>query len=218
MNTYKLVIKLKSSTLVGSGVGFGAEIDTDIIFDELGLPYIPAKRIKGCLRDSIEEIEHLFSIAGIDKDKIDIEKTFGKAGDQDAAPVYFSNLYLPNYKNIREWLRYLIDRYKGLITHKRIIEYFTEIYQQTKINNNGAAENHSLRTIRVLKKGLSFEGEISIDIEEEVVFNTLCLACQNLCRLGTKRNRGFGEVTCQLFDFQGNLLDAERQLEELCIR
>jgi hypothetical protein len=38
MNTYKLVIKLKSSTLVGSGVGFGAEIDTDIIFDELGLP------------------------------------------------------------------------------------------------------------------------------------------------------------------------------------
>ena len=70
MNNYKLVLELKSPTLIGSGSGFGAEIDTDIVFDELGLPYIPSKRIKGCLRDAIKEIEEMFSLAGVDLEKV----------------------------------------------------------------------------------------------------------------------------------------------------
>ena len=216
MNNYTLEIKLKSPALVGSGVGFGSEIDTDIVFDEFGLPYIPAKRIKGCLRESITEIKDIFSIAGVGEDKIAITKTFGEAGEKDSAPVYFSNLYLPDWGKNRAWLNYFLEEYRELITPDRVVEYFTEIYQQTKINRHGVAEEHSLRTSRVLKKGLCFEGMVRIESNEKETLPTLLLACQNFRRLGTKRNRGFGEISCQLKDAQGMVLNAESILEELC--
>ena len=43
----KITIKLLSDALINSGEGFGAIIDSDVVFDDIGLPYIPAKRIKG---------------------------------------------------------------------------------------------------------------------------------------------------------------------------
>ena len=61
MEEYTLKVKLVSPALTASGEGFGAIIDTDIVFDETGLPYIPAKRIKGCLLDSASEVEEMFS-------------------------------------------------------------------------------------------------------------------------------------------------------------
>ncbi len=215
MNNFKLEIKLEGPALIGSGVGFGAEIDTDIVFDEFGLPYIPAKRIKGCLREAINEITDMFSMAEIDAVKIDINKTFGKAGEKDLAPVYFSNLYLPDYEKIRAWLNYLTNEYSTFITHDRIIEHFTEIYQQTKIDKYGVADEHTLRTIRVLRKGLRFEGQVKVDSDEEIILNTLLLACQNFRQLGTKRNRGYGKITCVLYD-STNKLDAKPLLEEIC--
>ncbi len=216
MNNFKLEIKLEGPALIGSGVGFGVEIDTDIVFDEFGLPYIPAKRIKGCLREAANEINDMFSIAEIDAVKIDINKTFGKTGEQDLAPVYFSNLYLPDYEKSRVWLRYFTNEYSTFIMHDRIIEHFTEIYQQTKIDKYGVADEHTLRTIRVLKKGLRFEGQVKVDSDEEIILNTLRFACQNFRQLGTKRNRGYGKITCVLYDSTNKLLNAKPLLEELC--
>ena len=51
MMNHKINVKLKSDALIGSGEGFGAIIDTDVVFDEVGIPYIPGRRIKGCLKD-----------------------------------------------------------------------------------------------------------------------------------------------------------------------
>jgi CRISPR/Cas system CMR subunit Cmr4 (Cas7 group RAMP superfamily) len=62
MKTYTLKLTLLSPCLIGSGEGFGAVIDSDIVFDEFGIPYIPAKRIKGCLRDSAIEVCEMFKL------------------------------------------------------------------------------------------------------------------------------------------------------------
>jgi len=59
MSKFTLVIALKSYTLIGSGEGYGSVIDTDAIFDNYGLPYIPARRIKGLLRESALEISEM---------------------------------------------------------------------------------------------------------------------------------------------------------------
>lgn len=218
MSIYELEVRLKSPALAGSGTGFGAEIDTDVVFDDIGIPYIPAKRIKGCLRDAAEVVREMFEIAEIPNEAVLVDKTFGEPGAVESAPVYFSNLYLKDHGKIRSWLRYLTesDKFSGLITRHRILDTFTEVRQQTMIAESGVAEDHSLRSIRVLRKELLFCGEVRIETGDTRVLNTLLLACLNFRRFGTKRNRGLGEVQCNLRAENGQKLPFDRILGEQC--
>lgn len=222
MKSYLLQLELLSPTLVGSGIGYGANIDSDIVFDDSGIPFIPAKRIKGCLLDAIREVETMFSIAKIEKSEIQINKAFGKVGDESSGFIYFSNLYIKDYEQTKAWLKYFLKAkdYKDIVTIERVLKTFTEIRQQTKIDNEGVAYEHSLRTIRVLNKGLTFYGNIEVktdqETDQEQIINTLLLACLNFRRFGTKRNRGFGEVRCLLFEAD-EVLSINKKLEKLCI-
>ena len=44
----KLYIKLLSDLCTYSGESYNSMVDTDVVYDKYGIPYIPAKRIKGC--------------------------------------------------------------------------------------------------------------------------------------------------------------------------
>ena len=48
----KLTIKLLSDLCTYSGDTYNSVVDTDVVYDENGIPYIPAKRIKGCIREA----------------------------------------------------------------------------------------------------------------------------------------------------------------------
>jgi len=216
MKEYSLRLELLSPTLAGSGLGFGASIDTDVVFDNLGIPYIPAKRIKGCLLDASRGVKEMFSLAGIRTDDLQIEHTFGESGSEHGAPVHFSNLYIKDYQLNKAWLNYFVKSkaYKNIVTPGRILDTLTEIRQQTRIGDNGIAFEHSLRTIRVLQKGTEFYGDVQVQLDNEEITNTLLLACLNFRRFGTKRNRGFGEVRCSLLS-DGKALTIEEKLEVL---
>lgn len=201
----KIQIRIDSPTLIGSGEGFGSNIDADIVFDDTGLPYIPAKRIKGCLRDSITEVKEILSFVEAAEIPIpsDIETVFGKAGTEQPAHVYFSNLYIGNYEKNRIWLRYFLehDNFRRHVTREAIQIQFTEIRQMTRIEEDGVAADHFLRSVRLIKRGEVFEGNVHIlgnPKSNEAIIQTLTLACMNFRRMGTMRNRGFGEVTCTL--------------------
>ncbi len=222
MATYKLKLELCSPTLVGSGEGFGALIDTDIVFDDVGIPYIPAKRIKGCLRDAALDVQDMCTLAEIQDVCIEIEKTFGKTGDEKAAPVYFSNLTIApyqEYQQTREWLTYALEsgKYHTVLSPSQIVKTFTELRQQTRIHEDGTADDGSLRTSRVIKKGICFYGEITVEDDDsnKRIEQTLLLACSNFRAFGTKRNRGFGEVRCLLCDEQGKDMAFPQTLEAL---
>ncbi len=218
MNTYSIKITLKSPCLIGSGEGFGAVIDTDIVFDELGVPYIPSKRIKGCLRDSALEVCEIFKTSGIDLLKSDdiVSELFGRVGDERPGPAYFSNLTIENYADTHKWLTYLGDKYTDILNRQSVINHFTEIRQQTAIDeDNGVAKEHSLRTLRVAKKGLVFEGTIDIEGQKEEWLMLLFFACKNLRHMGTKRNRGFGVIECQVLDGSREINYIDK-LEEIC--
>lgn len=213
MKTYTIQIELKSDALIGSGEGFGAVIDSDIVFDNLGIPYIPAKRIKGCLKDSAIEVGQMFNQSEMN---IEIDKTFGKPGEEASTPVYFSNLTIDEYERNRQWLEYLVSNDEaGILSSDNILSTFTSIRQQTAIDKKGVADEHSLRTIRAIKKGLIFKGKIQVEINDQPISDTLALACLNLRYLGTKRNRGFGEVECKLFD-GAKEVSVMDQLEAIC--
>ncbi|MDM8522011.1 RAMP superfamily CRISPR-associated protein [Desulfococcaceae bacterium HSG8] len=216
MKKHRLELKLESPTLIGSGEGFGSLVDTDIVFDEVGIPFVPSKRIKGCLRDSASEADEMFRSSGITF-PTNIEKTFGKAGSSESAPAYFSNLFIENYEENKAWLKYYLKNgnYPGVLSRERILETFTEIRWQTAINPDGVAQPHSLRTIRVVKKGIIFYGDVHIEKQDEAILNTLSVACLNFRLMGTKRNRGFGEVRCTLLNEDDTEFPIQKKLEKI---
>ena len=227
ISSYKLQISLKSDTLIGSGEGFGSIIDADVVFDSLGLPFIPGRRLKGCLRESANQVCHMLSLSHIVSD---LSKTsrdgrteeyspvldlFGKPGAETPARLRFFNYKLEDLEENQSCLQELQQEFPGIVTRDSILQYFTCIRQQTAIDDTtGTAKPHALRTIRVVKKGFTFSGTILLDggkahplesagkwsLTEE---NLLALACLNLRRIGTKRYRGFGEVECRLFKDNG---------------
>jgi CRISPR-associated protein Csx10 len=220
MEEYTLKVKLDSPALTASGEGFGAIIDTDIVFDETGLPYIPAKRIKGCLRDSAIEVKDMFSDHSEINLSLNINKTFGDIGTKTSAPVYISNLYIEDYPKNKEWLNYFLqsDDYKAVLSKDRILETFTHIRRQTAIGEEGVAREHSLRTARVINKGTCFFGDIKTADKDDEIINTIALACLNFRRMGTMRNRGFGEIKCSLHDKKtGSEISITDKPEGLCI-
>ena len=48
----KITITLKSDLCTGSGYSFAGIIDQDVCYDKKGLPFIPGKRLKGCIRET----------------------------------------------------------------------------------------------------------------------------------------------------------------------
>ncbi len=189
----KLILELLSYTLPGSGEGSGL-FDADILFDEYGLPYIPARRIKGILRESADEICEML---GLDNEKSEelIHELFGQRGFQQGK-LSFMNLYIQNVEAIREELHSLMHdhRLQNLISSADILDEFTAVRTQTALVN-GVAKKGSLRTVRVLKPCLKFEGIIH---EREPLSQParalFYLAVLNFRRIGTARTRGFGRV------------------------
>lgn len=225
MKELQLEITLESDALVGSGESYGSIIDADIVFESNGLPFIPAKRIKGCLRDSVEEILFLFNRADENykiKDEIDMESCFGQrySGNEEyrgnQGKIHFENLMLVGYNNLSNWL-YSISKenkkYASLFSKESVLSQYTRIKRQTSIDSEtGTAKETSLRTMRVLKKALVFQGSISIPDDKKILY-TLALAISNFYSLGTSRNRGLGNITAKLKE---NKIDiTKKYLEEL---
>jgi len=219
---HKISVKLASDALIGSGEGFGAIIDTDVVFDDVGIPYIPGRRFKGCLRDSANEVLLMLERSDI-KGFLCIEKKNGNfkiidevfgTPDKPSA-LQISNLTIAEYENNKNSLNWLIKKYPSILQKNGIRSFFTSIRQQTKIDENGVAEDNSLRTVRVVKKGNVFEGYITADDDDYKTKRLLWLACMNLRHIGTKRNRGFGEVECALSE-NNQEYNALQELEVAC--
>ena len=88
---YELVITLKSDLCLGSGYSYAGIIDSDICYDAYGIPYIAAKRIKGCLREAAE----LIGFSEEERNQI-----FGKGGEDGINGICIGNGYIEDYAYI----------------------------------------------------------------------------------------------------------------------
>ena len=166
---YKLTITLKSDLCVGSGYSYARVIDSDICYDDLGIPYIPAKRLKGCLREAAELIGNAVADTGGEnapqpeeqsgaqsgartkaQAEAQIEALFGKAGADAATGLFLENAYIEDYGEIRREIEQLGKEFRRYITPQSILEQFTAVKAQTKIEKNGAAKDNSLRYTRTV--------------------------------------------------------------------
>jgi len=191
---YLLSIRPLSYLLVGSGEG-SVLVDSDVVFHPSGFPYIPARRIKGILRESMMEVIEMLGCD--DQEGEDFIKCFfGVEGAQAPTGLLsFGNAYISPWKQIKE---NLID--SGLCPH-HIQAYLTQEIQQTALGEGGVAKKRSLRNYRTIKplENVFFEAEISCAGElDEKKLDLLQKAVLNFRYLGTRRNRGFGHVKCSL--------------------
>lgn len=160
----------------GSGLSSGAQADAVVIKDEYGLPYFPGKTLKGIFRDGFLTLEHAGLMKGLDEISLFGQVNQNNRNEIKAGKLFFSNAEMPE---------------KGVLKDSNgLIPQLFDTLASTEINEDGVAENASLRVVEVTVP-LKLQGTISgFDSNEEarnfskVLEFTKCL--------GGHRNRGLG--------------------------
>ena len=183
----RLKITLESDLCIYSGDTYNSLVDQDVVFDDYGIPYIPAKRLKGCMREIFLEMTDMgiFDIS-------EYQDLFGKEGNSNSK-FSLSNAYVDNYDEMVEDIRGIED---GVISSpQRVLEQFAYVRTQTALNECGSADDKSLRTMRVVKRGLVFFADLTVDenIKEEAKAH-LCRAAEMVKHIGLARTRGLGLI------------------------
>ena len=199
MAEFEIKIKVDSPIHLGSGQA-DVNLDSEIVHDALGFPYFPAKRFKGLLYESAVEVFEMCELAGIDtKDLVNPEKIFNRnsddAGNVSDVQIIVPNFYFKDYQKICDEWKYLQKKYPEVFSPADILNSYSSVRYQTKLKD-GITVDGSLRNLRVLNAGVEFFGTVTVLNSSKRVLNLIALALKNLSAAGTKRNRGFGHITC----------------------
>lgn len=195
----KLRIELLSDLCSGSGDVYNSAVDVDVVYDDYGFPFIPAKRLKGCLREACLELTE-FEVVG----KEAYEALFGREGKQ-ASRFFLDNAFPENYEAMVADIRRMGD---PILTHpQRVLGLYTYTRTQTAMTPDGTASGNSLRTVRVIKRGLVFEAALSLNGEEKgnasKETELLRKAAGLVRHIGTGRTRGLGLVKLTVTEEKG---------------
>lgn len=198
--TAPITIRVQSLSPMHLGSGqANVNVDAEVIHDDTGLPYFPAKRFKGLLYESALEVAEISELAGLDLlDKKEIDTLFqhGCVGEKQ---LIVSNLYLEDYEQMHEAWQYLQGEFPALFQATDVLEQYTSLRYQTKIDREtGTAADTSLHNMRVVDEGLSFEGQCCVKNGNRRTLEILALALRNLSQSGLKRTRGFGRIACTM--------------------
>ena len=203
-------LTLLSDTLSGSGEGMAGVIDTDSTFDEYGFPFIPAKRIKGIIKESA--LDYLEALNGTDPSE-KIEALFGKSGSDFTESLKLTNGYLENYAELKDLMAkiYALDetqrnKYLAFFNSENIRrQYSCNRIQTTIERKTKTAKDDTLRQFRVLKNGLSFLFDLNfLEEPDKDKIKLLENACKVTRHMGLSRTRGLGDVRLELLNVQGD--------------
>lgn len=195
-----LTIRIETLSPLHLGSGHAdIHVDADVVQDDVGLPYFPAKRLKGLLYESGLEVAEMAEASGLPLfDKVALDTLFQRGCTGDTQLV-MHNLYLENYAELHADLKYLEERYPSVFRPTDILDCYACLRWQTRIDRaSGVAEETSLRNMRVIGKGTTFRGEIRFIGGDMDGLKILALAVRNLAWCGGKRTRGFGRIGCSL--------------------
>lgn len=204
MVEYKVEIELLSDATFGDGSSKAFVVNSDVLTDKDGFPYMRAKTFKGNLQKSMSEI-------GIG-DKELLESLFGSAGINDfdekkKSKLQFSDLVIAS--DIKTKKDYIDSQLSHIFIDnsqepneeekkKVVIDCFTDIKHSVKLED-GIAKDKSLRSERVILKGSKFETSIYTksklsDVEKEILSDGL----KSLKNIGLKKYRGRGLLRARL--------------------
>lgn len=225
MANYEITLELLSDACFGAGVSQNGLVNNEVLLDSDGYPYLLGKTFKGVLRESIDNIMYL-ALSENEDEKID--RWFGKknAGETHIGGISKKTndnqgeLYISNFEltyDIKIPLENIIDRYTNLIKLDKSIpknkrKPYIKLYREnvalcsimglessTRISDKGTAKDGSLRTMRVLKKGIKFKAQLNVKEELSKDDEELLKQCLNsITSIGINKTRGKGRVKVSL--------------------
>lgn len=208
MTSYVLKIKLISPLTSAAGEGRVGVVDTDVAFDDLGLPIIPGRRLKGLWRDAYRDVVESWQQCG--QNTTSVEQIFGDSGqgpnDGDAC-IHIANAELKNTASLKEWLEYLQHDEIRKLHADDVVQHYATVRSQTAIERlTGSAKENTLRLTRTLKSGLVFWARVNFNkiTPDPELLNALALGGVSLKYMGIARTRGLGKVNCQFLELDSN--------------
>lgn len=201
MTEYILQITLQSPLTSAAGEGRVGVVDRDIAFDDLGLPILPGRRIKGLWREAYRDVADAWKLCG--ESSIPVEHIFGESGQKPSngdTCIFVANAELQEASSLREWLKYLQHHKIKKLHPDDVVEHFATVRAQTAIDRRtGAALENTLRLTRTLKAGWVFQARVNFfEPPNNALLNALSLGAAALQHMGTARTRGLGKVRCRL--------------------
>lgn len=179
----KYKIEFHTDWHCGSGLAAGADVDALVVKDKDGLPFVPGKTIKGLVREAMEDMMSLKEV----KDDSPFIKAFGYFDDKDTkerGEMFFTNAELS--KEERE-----------AIISNNTARFMCRSISSTAIDENGIAEEHSLKKMQVVVPCV-LHGEI-INVRDELKTD-ISNALKYIKRMGQNRNRGLGRCTIAIME------------------
>ncbi len=226
MMDYVLEITLQSPLTAGSGERRIGIADREVVFDDLGLPILPGRRLKGLWREAYRDVvEAWHQILSTDKScrigwpeayrnvvegwisngelPVSVKSIFGKPGgspEKGNACFYVANAELQEASSLKEWLQYLqhSDR-QWQLQSEDVQQHFATVRAQTAMDRwTGAARDDTLRLTRTLRPDLVFHAPVQFsETPSDSVLSALALGAAALQHMGVSRSRGLGKVRCR---------------------
>ncbi|MDD4149936.1 MAG: RAMP superfamily CRISPR-associated protein [Bacteroidales bacterium] len=170
MKNIKYEIEFFTDWHTGSGLAAGADLDSTVVKDKNGLPFVPGKTIKGLLREAVETL-----CSANDN----VNNAFGHFDDKTKhikGTMFFTNAVLSEVE-------------RDIILKENLKAHLYSAISSTAIDDDGIAKDHSLRKIEVTVP-CKLYGEI-LDVPDNI-FDDLVNGLRFVKRLGVNRNRGLG--------------------------
>jgi hypothetical protein len=187
----KLTLTLKSAATFGRGDGVAGLVDREIEHDPEGFPFLRGKTLKGLLAESAENIVFALKEVQTWRDAKNALFGLGGAGLKERGILHVGDAQFPSA------LRAEVKK-EGW-PKEDVLYSLTGIRRQTSVNENGAPDHATLRSMRVLLPGVTLEVSLSFDREpSEAELQLLAAAILDLRHAGTGRNRGRGWLQAEL--------------------
>lgn len=192
-------VELLSDTCFSRGEGTAGVVDVEVEHDELGLPLLGGKTLRGLLRDSWLSMRHCFpelKQAG--------ERVFGVEADlEEKSILRIGDAVVDDVTH--RWVESAERRDWHPITPEAVLKALTDIrWQTSEDRSTGASAETALRSLRVVLRGLKLYAPL-LWLQELVGEDDLrCLAMSLLAtrHAGLGRSRGRGHI---LLTFEGDL-------------
>jgi hypothetical protein len=187
-------VELLSDAALSRGAGTAGVVDVEVEHDNLGLPFLGGKTLRGLLRDAWLSMQHCFPELNHTADRI-----FGPEADLEERSILRVGDAVVE-KDVRAWIRSSETRKSNAIAPAVVLEALTDIRRQTSEDRkSGAPADRTLRAIRVVIRGLKLKAPL-LWLETP---SPADLRCLNLAMLATRhaglaRNRGRGHIRLTL--------------------
>jgi len=187
-------IELLSDAAFSRGEGMAGVVDVEVEHDELGLPFLGGKTLRGLLLDSWLSMQDHFPELSPSAERI-----FGIEADFHECSILRIGDAVVDSETCK-WIKTAEFRPKNRISPMAVLEALTDIRRQTsEERSTGAPAETTLRSVRVIIRDLKLQSPLY----------WLCdptdadLCCLSLALLATRhaglaRNRGRGNVRLTL--------------------